>query len=64
MICIFDIDGTLALNEHRQHYLTESPKNWKAFNAECGKDEPNLPIIEIYNSLHEASNLMFRLSGS
>jgi hydroxymethylpyrimidine pyrophosphatase-like HAD family hydrolase len=28
---VFDIDGTLADNEHRVHYLHNHPKNWDAF---------------------------------
>jgi hypothetical protein len=52
MIAIFDLDGTLALNEHRQHFLKENPKNWKAFHEACIDDKPNMPIIEIYQSLN------------
>ena len=52
MIKIWDLDGTLALNEHRQHFLEEKPKNWKAFNAACGDDKPNVPIIKLQQALH------------
>jgi hypothetical protein len=50
---IFDIDGTLALNEHRAHYLKdkEDPNRWDKFYGECGDDEPNEPIIDIANTL-------------
>lgn len=35
---IFDIDGTLSDNEHRQHHLDKRPKDWKAFFDACGDD--------------------------
>lgn len=49
MIAIFDLDGTLALNEHRQHFLEETPKNWKAFNEACVDDNPNWPVIKLFD---------------
>ena len=45
-LVIFDLDGTLALNEHRQHYV-ERPtgeKDWDSFFDACDKDELNWPI--------------------
>src|SRR5690554_5803596 len=47
MFIVFDLDGTLALNEHRQHYV-ERPvgeKDWRGFFAACDKDVPNTPVI-------------------
>jgi HAD superfamily, subfamily IIIB (Acid phosphatase) len=43
-VILFDIDGTLANNKHRKHYI-ETPgqkKNWKAFRSaeEVAKDVP------------------------
>lgn len=35
---IVDIDGTLANNEHRRHFVESDPKNWKAFNEEMEQD--------------------------
>lgn len=35
---IFDIDGTIADNQHRQHFLEESPKNWDGFFAGMEQD--------------------------
>jgi hypothetical protein len=52
MIVIFDLDDTLALTEHRQHFLEQQPKNWKAFNNACIDDKPNIPIIQIYQALY------------
>jgi len=49
MIAIFGLDGVLALNDHRRHFLKENPKNWKAFNDGCVDDEPNIPLIRTFN---------------
>lgn len=43
---IFDLDGTLALTEHRQYLLEGETKYWKSFFAACWKDEPNTPVID------------------
>ena len=61
MIAIFDADGTLMLNQHRQHFLEEKPPNWKKFNATCGYDAPNIPIINLWHTLHHWER--FILSG-
>lgn len=47
MKVIFDLDGTLALTDHRAHFL-ERPsgeKDWRGFYAACDKDEPCQPIL-------------------
>lgn len=49
MLVVFDLDGTLALNMHRQHFVTGPTKNWDAFFEACDEDQPNWPIIA---SLH------------
>ena len=35
---IFDIDGTLANNENRQHFLVEQTKNWEEFFSNMRKE--------------------------
>ena len=42
---IFDIDGTLALIDHRRHHVETKPTDWKAFYASMADDEPNIPVI-------------------
>lgn len=43
---IFDLDGTLANCEHRQHLLqTDEPDKWRRFFAACVRDQPNWPVI-------------------
>lgn len=44
---IFDLDGTLALIEHRRHYVTGGRKDWDAFHAACVDDVPNWPVLRI-----------------
>lgn len=53
MKVVFDLDGTLALNEHRQHFV-ERPvgeKDWRSFFAACDNDSPNYPIINVLLAL-------------
>ncbi len=48
---IFDLDGTLALIDERRKVLNNKPKNWEAFFDNMINDEPNIPIVEVYNAL-------------
>lgn len=48
---IFDLDGTLALNEHRNHFLQREKPDWRAFFAACDRDEPNEAVIRTLNLL-------------
>jgi len=45
MFVVFDLDGTLALTDHRSHFLTSEPKDWGGFYAACDEDEPCGPLI-------------------
>lgn len=60
MFVVFDLDGTLALNEHRQHFINRpvGEKDWDAFHDACDKDEPNWPLIEIANCLQDGGNIV------
>jgi len=53
MKVVFDLDGTLALNEHRQHYVDRpvGEKDWRGFFAACDMDEPNWPVIQVLLAL-------------
>lgn len=57
-LIIFDLDGTLANNQHRQHFLeTYGPravKDWGAFSANCDKDIPIQPVIDCLYALQDA----------
>lgn len=51
---LFDIDGTLALIDHRRPLLDGAPPDWKSFNALMGDDTPNHPIVELYKTLWDS----------
>lgn len=47
---IFDIDGTIADNTHRLHFIQQSPKDWDSFFNNCDKDkyiEPVMFLIDV-----------------
>lgn len=44
---LVDIDGTLADNEHRLHYITNDHKDWSAWHAEAHADKPITEIVEL-----------------
>lgn len=48
---IFDLDGTLALNHHREHFVTGGNKDWDSFFKACGGDLPNIPVITLLGDL-------------
>lgn len=53
---IFDLDGTLALIEHRRHLVEGDNKNWRAFFKACVNDAPNWPVIRVMQSLRQSGN--------
>ena len=68
---IFDIDKTLANNKHREHYIIapyldqydDFIPNWDAFHAECYKDTPIQPTIDINNLMYNAGYFIILLTG-
>ena len=52
-IYIFDIDGTVALIDHRVHILDEKydSDRWRRFYAACDQDLPNTPVIKTMERL-------------
>lgn len=65
MQVIFDVDGTLLNIEHRLHFIKKSPKDWKAFRDPKQKrwDEPILPMIDLFNALHDSGHTVILASG-
>jgi FMN phosphatase YigB (HAD superfamily) len=60
---IFDLDGTLALIDHRRHFVEgdatlsvdEAEKwrpDWDAFFEACDKDTPNAQVVALYKLLY------------
>jgi len=61
---IFDIDGTIALIEHRRHFLERECKNkWRDFYAACDKDLPNDPVIKTMERLRQSGAEIWFFSG-
>lgn len=48
MRVVFDLDGTLALNGHRVHYIRQQPKDYDAFHDACVDD---LPYPAVFSTL-------------
>lgn len=48
---VFDLDGTLALTGHREHFLNREKKDWRGFYAACVHDRPNHPVVRILLAL-------------
>ena len=61
-IILCDIDGTVANNDHRQHYL-EGKKDWDGFFSKLIDDEPIYPIINMVNNEHIADKEIIFLTG-
>ena len=53
---IFDIDGTLSDITHRLKYIKNTPKDWKLFFENIGKDKPKFDVI---NTLHQLRGDMY-----
>lgn len=68
MIYVFDIDGTIANNEHRSHLLPSSDlhltSGWKDYNKACSGDSPIIPMINMMNTLAELSTVYIMTSRS
>lgn len=47
MYVVFDLDGTLALNEHRVHHIRGEKKDYDAFYAACAGDSPCWPVLNM-----------------
>lgn len=45
-IVIADLDGTIALCDHRRHFVEGPKKDWDAFFNACKYDTPNEPVIQ------------------
>lgn len=63
MIYIFDLDGTLALCDHRRHLVEKDPPDWDEFYAQCIHDKPNKPIVELCRTLQDCGHDIWIFSG-
>lgn len=64
-VVIFDVDGTLANNQHRQHFVNKSRKpDWESFFSGCDHDTPIEQMIELFKTLKEVEKFkMVLVSG-
>lgn len=62
-IIIVDLDGTIALIDHRRHFVEGKHKNWDAFHAACDDDKPNHALITVLQSLYEDGHIINIFSG-
>lgn len=60
---IFDLDGTLALIEHRRHFVEGEHKDWRAFFSACVDDAPNWPVIRTLQRLRASGAECWVWSG-
>ncbi len=45
-VIIYDLDGTIANDDHRKHHVTGEVKDFATYFSLIHKDEPNWPVIE------------------
>lgn len=68
MIYVFDIDGTIANNEHRKHLLPQNDlhltSSWSDYNRACSGDSPIIQLINMINNLAELSEVYIMTSRS
>lgn len=62
-IYIFDLDGTLALIEHRRHFVENGNRQWPEFFKACVHDEPNWPVINVLKRLRKSGAEIWVWSG-
>jgi phosphoglycolate phosphatase-like HAD superfamily hydrolase len=60
---IFDIDGTLADNGHRIHFIQKQPKNWDGFFKALHDDPLIVHVAEVLKALDYAQHVIVYVSG-
>lgn len=56
---IFDLDGTLALIDHRRHFVADKKKQrWDEFYRACVDDKPNKPITRLFKKLWDRESIL------
>lgn len=63
-VIVFDIDGTLADNKHRLHFIQQEPKDWDSFFKECWRDSIIEPTVRICQYLFDAIEALESKFGS
>lgn len=60
---IFDLDGTLALIDHRRPLVECEPKRWREFYAACHLDQPHDAVLRTASGLRTAGADVWVWSG-
>lgn len=62
-VCVFDLDGTISLCDHRLKYISGGKRDWDGFYKACVDDEPNWPVIRTLHALYQAGHRIVIISG-
>ena len=54
MFALFDLDGTLADDMHRQHHLRDDEPDWDAYFGACEADTPNAQVDLLATTLYDS----------
>lgn len=60
---ICDLDGTLADITHRQGFVQQKPKNWKAFHGAMSEDKLNIWCAELLKGMKKEGYHIILLTG-
>jgi phosphoglycolate phosphatase-like HAD superfamily hydrolase len=63
MVIVFDIDGTLANNDHRSHWIASNPKNWRASDLGIPDDSTYEDIVWLLNTFLRVDCTILLCSG-
>ena len=62
-IYVFDMDGTLALVDHRRALVRGDKPDWHSFNKASLLDPPNEPVANVLRALFAADYRIWIVSG-
>ena len=60
---VFDLDGTLALIDHRRPLLEPPKPDWHSFNRASLFDPPNEPVVAVLRALYRQEYEIWIVSG-
>ena len=63
MRVVFDLDGTLANDQARKHYLLQAHKDWHSYFEACHTDTPNMAIVNLLHALAHDGHIIEIWSG-
>lgn len=60
---VFDIDGTIANNNHRKHWVENKPKDWKQYNATMVEDGVYEDVVQLLILLANTNSRVILCTG-